>query len=150
MPFVPKCEWLKYFPIKTQKHFILLPILLEIRVKLTFSYECIFTARSRDRKYNICIKYIYVKANIHLLWAGVYLHGGVYLQMWKLTFTYMQLRSHAEKFTRVQIIHICIIYISCVNKCKLTGLNIRIMKWDDICYCSWSVKSIFIVNAVRE
>ena len=71
----------------------------------------------------VCIKYIYVKANIHLVWAGVYLHGGVYLHMCKLTFTYMQLRSHAQKYTRVQIIHICIIYIPCVNQRMWTGLK---------------------------
>ena len=49
-------------------------------------------------KIHICIKYIYAKAkaNIHLVWAGVYLHGGLYLHMCKLTFTYMQLRSHAQ------------------------------------------------------
>ena len=30
---------------------------------------------------------------------------GVYLHICKLTFTYMQLRSHVPKYTRVQIIH---------------------------------------------
>ena len=66
---------------------------------------------------------IYAKANIHLVWPGVYLHGGVYLHMCKLTFTYMQLRSHAQKYIRVQIINICIlIYIPCVNQRMWTGL----------------------------
>ena len=41
---------------------------------------------------------------------------GVYLHMCKLIFTYMQLRSHAQKYTRVQIIHICIIYTPYVNQ----------------------------------
>ena len=54
----------------------------------------------------------------------VYIYiGGVYLHMYKLTFTYMQLRSHAQKYTRVQIIHICIIYIPCVNQRMWTGLK---------------------------
>ena len=69
-------------------------------------------------KIHICIKYIYAKANIRLVWAGVYLHRGVYLHMCKLTFTYMQLRSHAQKYTRVQIIHICIIYIRATDKAR--------------------------------
>ena len=47
-------------------------------------------------KIHICIKYMYVKANIHLVWAGVYLHGGVYLHMCKLTFTY---KNYAIAFT---------------------------------------------------
>ena len=70
---------------------------------------------------NFCLC-VYVYANTHLVWAGVYLHGGVYLHMCKLTFTYMQLRSHAQKYTRVQIIHICIIYTPCVNQRMWTGL----------------------------
>ena len=36
---------------------------------------------------------------------SVYLHGGVHLHMCKLTFTYMQLRSHPQKYIRVQIIY---------------------------------------------
>ena len=36
--------------------------------------------------------------------------------------TYMQLRSHAQKYTRVQIIHICIIYTPYVNQRMWTGL----------------------------
>ena len=93
-----------------------MPILLEIRRKLAFAYGCIFAARSHDQKYIHAKKYIYANANIHLVRAGVYLHGGVYLHMCKLTFTYMQLRSHAQKYTRVQIIHICIICTPCVNQ----------------------------------
>ena len=31
-------------------------------------------------------------------------------------YIYMQLRSHAQKYTRVQIIHICIIYTPYVNQ----------------------------------
>ena len=46
----------------------------------------------------------------------VYICTGVNLNMCKLTFTYMQLRSHAQKYTRVQIIHICIIYTPYVNE----------------------------------
>ena len=51
--------------------------------------------------------------NMH---PGVKIYLLVYLHMCKLTFTYMQLRSHAQKYTRVQIIHICIIYTPCVNQ----------------------------------
>ena len=72
--------------------------------------------------------HIYANAKIHLVWAGVYLHGGVYLHMCKLTFTYMQLRSHAQKYTRVQIIHICIIYTPCVNQRMWTGLKRKVRK----------------------
>ena len=90
-------------------------------------------------KIHTCIKYIYVNANIHLVWAGVYLHGGVYLHMCKLTFTYMQLRSHAQKYTRVQIIHIYIIYTPCVNQSMWTGLMISNM---NVALNKFSVKSL--------
>ena len=43
--------------------------------------------------------------------------------MCKLAFTYMQLRSHAQKYTRVQSIHICIIYTPCVNLRMCKGLK---------------------------
>ena len=79
---------------------------------------CIFAARSHDKKY-IYVKNTYnVKANLHLVWACVYMH------MCKLTFSSMQLRSHAQKYTRVQIIHICKIYIPCVNQRMWTGLKL--------------------------
>ena len=74
-------------------------------------------------KIHKCIKYLYANAKIHLVWAGVHLHGRVYLHMCKLTFTYMQLRSHAQKYTRVQIIHACIIYTPCVKQRMWTGLR---------------------------
>ena len=93
-------------------------------------------------KIHICIKYMYVKANIHLVWVGVYLH------MCKLTFTYMQLRSHAQKYTRVQIIHIlvCIICIPCVNQRMWTGLNITI-DYMALCFSGpTSIVPTWIVN----
>ena len=66
-----------------------------------------------------------------------YLHGGVYLHMCKLTFTYMQLRSHAQKYTRVQIIHICIIYTPGVNQRMWTGLKqVYIYTGVYICTCA--------------
>ena len=37
--------------------------------------------------------------------------------------SYMQLRSHAQKYNRVQSIHICIINIPCVNQRMWTGLK---------------------------
>ena len=39
--------------------------------------------------------------------------GVVYLHMCKLTFTYMQLRSYAQKYTRVQIIHMYNLHTVC-------------------------------------
>ena len=54
----------------------------------------------------------------------VYIYTGCILTMCKLSFTYMQLRSHAQKYTRLQIIHICIIYIPCVNQRMWTGLKV--------------------------
>ena len=121
--FVLRCEWIKYFFDLTQNYFILTAnftcnkrkTYICIRVYICFAFTW--------PKIHICIKYIYVYANIHLVWAGVYLHGGVYLHMCKLTFTYMQLRSHAQKYTRVQIIHIRIIYTPCVNQRMWTGLK---------------------------
>ena len=114
-------------------------------------------------KIHICIKYIHVNANIHLVWAGVYLHGGVYLYMCKLTFTYMQLRPHAQKYTRVQIILMCIIYTPCVNLRMWTGLKIidsftcggqlnthvcvlPIFNVEDSCLCNNKACHIKIVN----
>ena len=41
----------------------------------------------------------------------------------------MQLRSHAQKYTPVQIIHICIIYTPCVNQRMWTGLKSNILVW---------------------
>ena len=120
--FVLRCEWINYFFDLTQNYFIFTAnftwnkrktyICIRVYICCTFTWP----------KIHICIKYIYVYANIRLVWAGVYLHGGVYLHMCKLTFTYMQLRSHAQIYTRVQIIHICIIYTPCVNQRMLTGL----------------------------
>ena len=74
---VLKCSWLSIFRLKHKNILFSPPIVFEIRGKLTFAYVCIFTARSHDQKY-ICIKYIYVKANIHLVLAGVYLHGCIF------------------------------------------------------------------------
>ena len=63
---------------------------------------CKFAARSHDQK-RICRKYINVKANVHLVSASVYVHEEVYLHMWILTFTYMQLHSHAQEYTRCKL-----------------------------------------------
>ena len=62
---------------------------------------------------------------MYILSEQVYIYIGVYIiRMCKLTFTYMQLRSHAQKYNRVQIIHIilCKICILCVNQRMWTGL----------------------------
>ena len=94
----------------------LMPVLLEIRRKLTFAYGCIFAARSHDPKY-IHVKNTYMQMQIYTWSEQVYIYTGVYIcTCAKLTFTYMQLRSHAQKYTRVQIIHICIICTPCVNQ----------------------------------
>ena len=118
-----KCECIKYFFDLTQNYFI---FTANFTWNKRITYICIrvfICCAFTWPKIHICIKYIYVYANIHLVWAGVYLHDGVYLHMCKLTFTYMQLRSHAQKYTRVQIVHICIIYTPCVNQRMWTGLK---------------------------
>ena len=121
--FVLKCEWIKYFFDLTQKYFILTANITWNKRKTYICIRVYICCAFTWPKKHICIKYICVYANIHLVWAGVYLHGGVYLHMCKLTFTYMQLRSHAQKYTRVQIIHICIIYTPCINQRMWTGLK---------------------------
>ena len=40
-----------FFRFNTKNSLFLLPILLEIRGKLTYVYVCIFAARSHDQKY---------------------------------------------------------------------------------------------------
>ena len=114
---------MKYFFDSTQNYFILTANFTWNKRKIYICIRVYICCAFTWPKIHICIKYIYVYANIHLVWAGVYLHGGVYLHMCKLTFTYMQLRSHAQKYTRVQIIHICIIYTPCVNQRMWTGLK---------------------------
>ena len=123
--FVSRCEWIKYFFDLTQNYFILTASFTWNKSKTYICIRVYICCAFTWPKIHICIKYIYVCANIHLVWAGVYLHGGVYLHMCKLTFTYVQLRSHAQKYTRVQIIHICIIYTPCVNQRMWTGLTIH-------------------------
>ena len=120
--FVLKCEWVKYFFDLTQKYFVF-NANLTLNKRKTYIYIRVYICGAFTwPKIHTCKKYIYANANIHLVWAGVYLHGGVYLHMCKLTFTYMQLRSHAQEYTRVQIIHICIICTPCVNQRMWTGL----------------------------
>ena len=76
-------------------------------------------------KIHICIKYIYVNENIHLVWAYMYTYTGCIFAHVQINFyIYAKfLHSHAQKYTRVQIIHICIIYTSCVNLRMWTGWN---------------------------
>ena len=119
--FVLKCEWLKYVFDLTQKYFVFNANLTWNKKKTYICIRVYICCAFTWPKIHTCKKYIYANANIHLVWAGVYLHGGVYLHMCKLTFTYMQLRSHAQKYTRVQIIHICIICTPCVNQRMWTG-----------------------------
>ena len=118
-----KMWMIKVFLNLTQRYFILTAIFTWNKRKTYICIRVYICCAFTWSKIHICIKYIHVNANIHLVWAGVYLHGGVYLHMCKLTFTYMQLRSHAQKYTQVQIIHICIIYTPCVNQRMCTGLN---------------------------
>ena len=86
-------------------------------------HTCVYLLCVHMTKNTYMYKIHICKANVHLIWAGVYVHGAVYLHMSKLTFTYMQLCS--QKYTRMQIIHICIIYIPCVNQFMWTGLKMH-------------------------
>ena len=54
-----------------------MPILLEIRRKLTFAYGCIFAARSHDQKY-IHVKNTYMQMQIYTWSEQVYIYTGVY------------------------------------------------------------------------
>ena len=128
--FVLKCEWLKYFFHFKQKYFVFNANLTWNKKKTYICIRVYICCAFTWPKIHTCKKYIYANANIHLVWAGVYLHGGVYLHMCKLTFTYMQLRSHAQKYTRVQIIHICIICTPCVNQRMWTGLKCSYFEGD--------------------
>ena len=120
--FVLKCEWLKYFFDLTQKYFILTANFTWNKRKpyicIRVNICCAFTWP----KIHICIKYIICKCKYTPGLSRCIFTRGVYLHMCKLTFTYMQLRSHAQKYTRVQIIHICIIYTPYVNQRMWTGL----------------------------
>ena len=53
-----------------------MPILLEIRRKLTFAYGCIFAARSHDQKY-IHVKNTYMQMQIYTWSEQVYIYTGV-------------------------------------------------------------------------
>ena len=72
-------------------------------------------------KIHICIKYMYVNANIHLVWAGVYLHRVYICSCANLLLHICSCFHMPKKYTWVQIIHICIINIPCVNQRMWTG-----------------------------
>ena len=63
-------------------------------------------------------KYTCEKVNLHLFREGANLHPGVNFQICLFTFAYMQLCSHSQIYTRVQIFHICRIYTPWVNTSK--------------------------------
>ena len=56
-----------------------MPVLLEIRRKLTFAYGCIFAARSHDQKYIQCtfLKNTYMQMQIYTWSEQVYIYTGV-------------------------------------------------------------------------
>ena len=62
-------------------------------------------------------------STIYIFHFDVNIHPRVYLHMCKLTLTYMQLCSHAQKYIRVQICHIYKIYTPCANQRMWTGLT---------------------------
>ena len=73
--FVLKCEWLKYFFDLTKKYFILTANFTWNKRKPYICIRVYICCAFTWPKIHICIKYIYANANIHLVWAGVYLHG---------------------------------------------------------------------------
>ena len=118
-----KCEWLKCFFDLTQKYFILTANFTWNKRKpyicICVYICCAFTWPKNTYMYKIHIcKCKYTPGLSRCIFTR-----SLYLHMCKLTFTYMQLRSYAQKYTRVQIIHICIIYTPYVNQRMWTELN---------------------------
>jgi hypothetical protein len=68
--------------------------------------------------------YTYAKVNFHLLWLGANLHPVHNLHICIFTFTYMQLRSHGQIYSRVQILHTCRFCTPWVNQCMCIVISV--------------------------